>query len=77
MKQYKLTDEEYAEILKINKEGGDPVMFLPGGVPMWRSLAEKINFYWDELGRKHGFIPSTVKGISSDPKEFKAMPVGK
>ena len=75
MEQFKLTDEEYAEILKINKEGGDPVMYLPGGMPMGRSLQEKINFYWEELGRKYEFVPLTVEGVSSDPKEFQAVPV--
>lgn len=74
MKKFKLTDDEFAEILKINKEGGDPVMFLSGGTPMGRSLAEKINFYWDGLGAKHGFITSTVEPGPTD-KEFFAEEV--
>ncbi len=76
MKNFKLTDEEFAEIVAINKEGGDPVMYLSGGTPMGRSLAEKVNFYWEGLGRKRGFDPTTVQAGSSD-KYFSAEEVEK
>ncbi len=71
-KKYTLTEEEYQEIVKINEEGGDPVMFLSGGRPMGRSLHEKVNDYWTELARKRGFIFSTVRPTGGDVKEFYA-----
>lgn len=57
-----MTQEEMDNIIKINKEGSDPVMYLSGGIPMGRSLQEKINDYWSELGNKYGFKPMTVQG---------------
>ena len=44
--KYTLTDEDFDRIIKINKEGGDPVMFISGETPMGRSLQEKINDFW-------------------------------
>jgi len=65
MKQeFEMTQEEMDTIIAINKDGGDPVMFLSGGTPMGRSLQEKINEYWDILGNKYGFDPMTVEGRS-------------
>lgn len=42
-KNFKITDEQMQEIIRINKEGGDPVMFLSGGIPLGQSKQEKIN----------------------------------
>ncbi len=65
MKQeFEITQEEMDNIIAINKDGGDPVMFLSGGVPMGSSLEEKINQYWVILGNKYGFKPMTVEGSS-------------
>ena len=58
--EFKLTEEEYQKILDINKEGGDPVMYLSGGIPLGRSLQEKINDYWKILGLKYGFKPMGI-----------------
>jgi len=63
-KEFEMTQEEMDKIISINKEGGDPVMYLSGGIPMGRSLQEKINDYWKELGDKYGFKPMTVQGSS-------------
>lgn len=62
--EFEMTQEEMDNIIAINKGGGDPVMFLSGGVPMGSSLQEKINQYWDILGAKYGFKPMTVEGSS-------------
>jgi hypothetical protein len=70
--KYEITDEEYAEILKINKEGGDPLMYLSGGIPMGRSLQEKINDYWKGLALKKGFREGTIEPI--DNRNFYAEP---
>ena len=58
--EFKITEEEYQEILEINKKGSDPVMYLSGGIPLGRSLQEKINDYWKTLGLKYGFKPMGI-----------------
>ena len=70
MKSYKLTKKEMAQIVKINKKGGDPLMYLSGGIPMGRSLQEKINDFWKDLGKKKCFDWKTIKPI--DNFNFKA-----
>jgi hypothetical protein len=69
-----MTQEEMDNIIAINKEGGDPVMFLSGGVPMGNSLQEKINQYWEILGNKYGFKPLTVEGSAKGKLFFIAEP---
>ena len=64
-KEFELSKEEFDEIVRINREGGDPVMFLSGGIPLGRSLQQKINDYWNRLGEKHGFLRDTVQGITN------------
>lgn len=73
--EFEMTPEEMDEILRINKEGGDPVMFLSGGVPLGRSLREKINDYWKSLGEKYGFDYLTVKGPGKTNLHFYAKPI--
>lgn len=75
MKQeFEMTQEEMDNIIAINKGGGDPVMFLSGGVPMGQSLQEKINQYWEILGNKYGFKPMTVEGSAKGKLFFLAEP---
>jgi hypothetical protein len=75
MKQeFEMTQEEMDRIIAINKEGGDPVMYLSGGMPLGRSLQEKINDYWAELGQKYGFEPMTVQGSPRGKLFFLAEP---
>jgi len=62
--EFEMTQEEMDNIIAINKGGGDPAMFLSGGQPMGCSLQEKINQYWEILGKKYGFKPMTVEGSS-------------
>lgn len=72
-----MTQEEMDKIISINKEGGDPVMYLSGGTPIGRSLQEKINDYWKELGNKYGFEPMTVQGSSRCALFFTAVALEK
>ena len=69
---FKMTQKEMDSILKINKEGGDPVMYLSGGIPIGRSLQEKIDDYWVLLGSKYRFHPSTVEPNDKGELHFKA-----
>jgi hypothetical protein len=71
--KFTLTDDQFNKIIEINKKGGDPAMFLSGGVPMGRSLHEKINDYWDELGKEMGFKWQTIEPI--DNRNFYAEPI--
>jgi hypothetical protein len=75
MKQeFEMTQEEMDNIIAINKGGGDPVMFLSGGIPMGSSLHEKINQYWEILGNKYGFKPLTAEGSAKGKLFFLAEP---
>lgn len=75
MKQeFEMTQEEMDNIIAINKGGGDPVMFLSGGIPMGSSLQEKINQYWTILADKYGFKQMTVEGSSRGALFFLAEP---
>lgn len=71
--KYTLTQAQMDKIIAINKEGGDPVMYLSGGVPMGRSLQEKINDLWKELGAEMGFVVDTIEPI--DNFNFYATPI--
>lgn len=68
--KFTLTPEQFEKIVQINKEGGDPVMFLSGGTPIGRSLREKINDYWQGLGKEMGFDWKTIEPI--DNTNFRA-----
>lgn len=72
--EFEMTQEEMDNIIAINKNGGDPVMFLSGGTPIGNSLQEKINRYWAELGNKYHFNPDTVEGSSKGNLFFLAEP---
>ncbi len=63
--KFTLTEEQFQKIIAINKEGGDPVMYLSGGTPIGRSLREKINAYWDELSKEFGFDWETIEAIDN------------
>lgn len=72
--EFEMTQEEMNNIIAINKDGGDPVMFGSGGVPHGSSLREKVNAYWEILGSKYGFKPMTVEGSSKGKLFFIAEP---
>lgn len=77
MKQeFAIAQEDIDKIISINKEGGDPVMFLSGGISMGRTLQEKVNDFWKDLGKRMGFDWSTVSPgydkhhFMAEPKSF-------
>ncbi len=72
--EFEMTQEEMDHIIAIIKGGGDPVMFLSGGVPMGSSIQERINQYWEILGNKYGFIPHTAEGSAKGKLFFIAEP---
>jgi hypothetical protein len=73
MKQkFQMTQEEMDTIISINREGGDPVMCITGGIPIGRSLQEKINEYWKILSDKYGFKQMTVEPSESGNLYFMA-----
>jgi hypothetical protein len=63
--KFTLSQAQFDQILAINKEGGDPVMFLGGGIRIGKDLHEKINEYWETLGREMGFDWKTVRPIDN------------
>ncbi len=63
--KFTLTKEQFEEIVKINKEGGDPLMYLSGGIRVGKSLQEKINDYWEKLGEELKFKWNTVQPIDN------------
>lgn len=69
-KTYHISDEDFAEIVKINKEGGDPVMFTSNGTRIGLDLQDKINHFWDNKGREYGFDWRTIEAI--DNRNFTA-----
>ena len=85
--KYKISDEDFAEILKINKEGGDRVMYLGGGQPLgtgnrgeFRSKQEKINDFWKEMGKRLEFDWTTVRPTQNllvKDREFEATSLKK
>lgn len=75
MEEFEMTKAEMNEIIAINKEGGDPVMYLSGGASLGRSLQEKVNDYWKKLGEKYKFDSSTVSGPGKTALHFKAKPL--
>lgn len=64
-KKFTLSDAQFEKIVRINKEGGDPVMYLSGGQRIGRSLQEKINDYWKIIGKEMGFDYTTVEPIDN------------
>jgi len=75
MKQeFMMTEENYEEILQINKEGASPVMLI-GGVDTGRSLQSFINAFWDKLGKEMRFDTETVEGSSKGKLYFLATPL--
>lgn len=69
-----MTEEEMNDIISINKKGSDPAIFLSGGIPIGYSVQEKINAYWEILGKKYGFKPMTVEGSPNGRLFFYAEP---
>lgn len=75
MKQeFEMAQEEMDKILDINKNASNTVMMV-GGVDFSHSLTDAINAYWEILGKKYGFKPSTVEASSKGKLFFLAITV--
>ena len=73
MKQeFEMTQAEMDDIIAINKSQM-PVMLI-GNVTTGMDLQEKINAYWEGLGNKYGFKPTTVEGSAKGKLFFLAEP---
>ena len=72
-KKFTLSDAQFEEIVRINKEGGDPVMYLSSGQCLGRSLQEKINDYWQTISKEMGFDYTTIEPI--DNRNFYAKSI--
>lgn len=80
-KKFRINDKDFDTIVTINKEGGDRVMYLSGGLPLgsgrggnFRSLQEKINDFWEGLAKQEGFDWQTVEAVND--REFYAEETG-
>ncbi len=74
MKQeFEMTREEMDDILAINKNQS-PVMKF-GDYWSGMDLQEKVNHYWETLGKKYGFTPLSVEGSSKGELFFLAISV--
>lgn len=67
-REYEMTSEDLAELLAACRP--TPVMFLSGGQPMFDSPQANANRAWEALGRKLGFMPTTVQPVRGKGKQF-------
>lgn len=63
--KFTLTQEQFDRILTINREGGDPVIYLSGRIPLGKSKQEKINDYWQEIGKELNIDTNTIEPIDN------------
>lgn len=70
IKLFTMNEEQYAAIMEACKP--TPVMYLSGGVPMYRSQQENANNAWEKLGKEMGFKHMTVSPAGSNPRNFNA-----
>lgn len=67
-KEYELTQDELDELLGACKP--TPAMFLSGGTPMFGTPQENANRAWGVLGKKRGFVGSSVQPVSGKGDRF-------
>ncbi len=73
MKQeFEMTQQEMDDIIAINKNMS-PVMKF-GDYWSGMNLQEKVNHYWETLGKKYGFKHMTVEGSAKGKLFFLAEP---
>lgn len=72
MKDFEMTEEQLREIMDACKP--TPVMYLPGGKPMFQSPQENANYAWEKLGKELGFDYMTVKPSEKGDRFFSAEP---
>ena len=74
MKQeFKMLQKEMDKILDINKHASNTVMKI-GNVDFSHCLTDAINAYWEILGKKYKFKPTTVIPSSKGKLYFLAEP---
>ncbi len=72
-KEFTLTKAQMDELLDASKP--TPVMYLPGGQPMFQPPQENANEAWARLGKVVGFKPMTVQPVAGKkPNVFSAEP---
>ena len=72
MNKYRMTDEEYNDLLEACK----PVPYMVfGGVPPERPT-DKAMRVWDRIAKRVGCIQSTIDSAGTgDDRDFVAMPI--
>ena len=71
-REFEMSADDLSELLAACKS--TPVMYLPGGQPMFDSPQENANRAWKNLGQKMGFDGMTVEPSSKGQKFFTAVP---
>lgn len=71
-REYELTDEQFRRIYDASKP--TPVMYLSGGVPMFRSQQENANDAWQRLADELGFDWESVRPSKKGERFFTAEP---
>lgn len=65
-KEFKMSDEDLNELYECAK----PVPYLVIGGRPPESPQEKANSFWDRLGKKMGFKPTTASPVSGKPDGY-------
>ena len=71
--EFQMIQQEMNDIIAINKNM-PPVMKV-GNYWSGMDLQERINNYWEILGKKYGFNPLTVEGSPKGNLYFLAEPI--
>lgn len=72
-KNFEMTQDQLIEIVNACKS--TPIMYLPGGKPMFSSPQENANCAWKKLGEELGFDHMTVKPNGKGDRFFSAEQV--
>jgi len=71
IKEFEMTNEQLKELMNACKP--TPVMYMTGGVQMFKTPQDNANHAWELLGKELGFKHMTVRPIDGkDTKFFKA-----
>lgn len=72
MKEFEMTEEDLKELYDASKP--TPVMYMSGGVPLFKTPQENANHAWRLLGEKMGFEYMTVRPNGKGDRFFSAEP---
>lgn len=67
-REFEMSESDLSAILEACK--ATPVMYLPGGQPMYPSPEENANRAWRELGGRLGFAWATVRPVVGKGDRF-------